>query len=248
MSKRFTCTDKWEDTWFSDLSSDMKLAWMYILDRCDHAGIWKRNFKNLRFHCHSEKTDDEITEIFSCRIIPFDNDKWFIPKFLKFQYPNGLNSNKPAIVGVRKRLIEADLLLIVKEWLGNDYLIINNDKPIIKDKDKDMVKDMVKDMDIVKDISKKKSIFIPPTLEEIKDYISKNNMSVNPDTFFKYFEAGNWVDSKGSRVKNWKQKIITWEGRNGHRNKVNSGKQSATPETEYEETKYGEADHIINID
>ncbi len=147
MPKRFTCTEKWEDNWFSDLDSDMKLAWIYILDRCDHAGIWKRNFKNLRFHCDSEKSDQEILAVFEGRFVEINNDKWLIPKFLKFQYPNGLNSNKPAIVGVRKRIIEEGLLEIINQQLSNDYLIISNDKVIIKDKDKDMVKEkvMVKD-------------------------------------------------------------------------------------------------------
>ena len=29
--------------------------------------------------------------------------------------------------------------------------------------------------------------------------------------FFDYYEVNNWIDNKGNKVKNWKQKIITWE-------------------------------------
>ncbi len=57
----------------------------------------------------------------------------------------------------------------------------------------------------------KKKIFIPPTLEEIKAYIAEKNLSVNPEKFFNYFDVGKWVDSKGNKVKNWKQKLLTWE-------------------------------------
>ena len=57
--------------------------------------------------------------------------------------------------------------------------------------------------------------FSPPSIEEIEEYIAKNNYHVNAETFLKYFTEGNWVDSKGNKVRNWKQKIITWEGRNG---------------------------------
>ena len=32
--------------------------------------------------------------------------------------------------------------------------------------------------------------------------------------FFNYFDVGNWIDSNGNKVKNWKQKLITWESRN----------------------------------
>ena len=50
-----------------------------------------------------------------------------------------------------------------------------------------------------------------PTLEEVEEYCKKRNSSVDAKTFYEYFETGNWVDSKGNKVKNWKQKIITWE-------------------------------------
>ena len=35
--------------------------------------------------------------------------------------------------------------------------------------------------------------------------------NVDPVKFFEYYEAGDWKDSKGSPVKNWKQKLISWE-------------------------------------
>lgn len=56
-----------------------------------------------------------------------------------------------------------------------------------------------------------KERFKKPTLEEVKEYCKQRNSSVNPNVFYEYFETGNWVDSKGNKVKNWKQKIITWE-------------------------------------
>lgn len=57
----------------------------------------------------------------------------------------------------------------------------------------------------------KKSHFIPPTIEEVRAYCRERNSSVDPDKFFEYFQTGNWKDSKGNPVKNWKQKVITWE-------------------------------------
>ena len=55
-----------------------------------------------------------------------------------------------------------------------------------------------------------KERFKKPSLEEIEQYITENKMNVNPQTFYKYFTESNWVDSNGKKVKNWKQKIITW--------------------------------------
>lgn len=58
-----------------------------------------------------------------------------------------------------------------------------------------------------------------PTLEEIKDYcLNVRHNKVDYQYFYDYFTEGNWIDSKGNKVKNWKQKIITWEKRN-HREK-----------------------------
>ncbi|MDR2182813.1 MAG: hypothetical protein LBE55_01430, partial [Clostridiales bacterium] len=55
--------------------------------------------------------------------------------------------------------------------------------------------------------------FIPPTLEEVTEYCQKRGNNINPGRFIDFFEASGWIDSKGNKVKNWKQKIITWEGR-----------------------------------
>ena len=63
-----------------------------------------------------------------------------------------------------------------------------------------------------KDIEKKpQKRFAPPTLDDVKAYCLERKNNVDPQKFFDYFSASNWVDSKGNPVRNWKQKIITWE-------------------------------------
>lgn len=57
----------------------------------------------------------------------------------------------------------------------------------------------------------KKKVFTPPTLEEVRAYAIERHSSVDPVRFFEFFNAGGWIDSKGNKVKNWKQKFITWE-------------------------------------
>ena len=58
--------------------------------------------------------------------------------------------------------------------------------------------------------NKKERVFTPPTLEEVTAYVNENGLNVDPQKFFNYFTVGNWVDSKGNPVKNWKQKLLTW--------------------------------------
>lgn len=56
--------------------------------------------------------------------------------------------------------------------------------------------------------------FKKPSIEEIKAYCEERHNDVNPNKFYEYYEVNNWKDKDGKQVKNWKQKIITWEGRN----------------------------------
>ena len=64
----------------------------------------------------------------------------------------------------------------------------------------------------------KQKQFIPPTLEEIQAYCIERKNNVDAKKFYDYFNASEWHDSKGNKVKSWKQKIITWEN-NGFNNK-----------------------------
>lgn len=56
-----------------------------------------------------------------------------------------------------------------------------------------------------------KERFIKPTLEEVKAYCTQRNNKIDAQRFIDFYEANNWTDSKGNKVKSWKQKIITWE-------------------------------------
>lgn len=67
--------------------------------------------------------------------------------------------------------------------------------------------------------------FIPPSLDDVKKYVSDKKLSVNAENFYNFFTEGNWVDSNGKKVKNWKQKILTW---NGYSSKANKDPKKTT--------------------
>jgi biotin operon repressor len=64
--------------------------------------------------------------------------------------------------------------------------------------------------------------FAPPTLEEVAEYIKEKNLCVDAATFHQYFTESGWVDSRGRKVRNWKQKAITWHSHG--KGKTNGGK------------------------
>jgi len=56
---------------------------------------------------------------------------------------------------------------------------------------------------------KKKRNFIPPTLDEVISYFEKNNYPKElAERAYKYYNEGEWKDSNGKPVSNWKQKVI----------------------------------------
>lgn len=50
-----------------------------------------------------------------------------------------------------------------------------------------------------------------PTLSEVISYVKERGSNVDPHKFYDYFNEGGWIDSQGKKVRNWKQKLITWE-------------------------------------
>lgn len=48
-----------------------------------------------------------------------------------------------------------------------------------------------------------------PSLSEITAYVDSRNSTVDPKKFFDYYELTNW-----DKIKNWKQKLLTWESYN----------------------------------
>lgn len=127
MSKRFTATNKWEDPWFFNLTSGQKLFWIYLLDRCDHAGIWLVNMQLVKFYL------GEIPDLFpfNGRYEAISDEKWFIPKFIEFQYGELRDDSRT----------HASVIAILKKqgvWEGYARSIHT---PMDKDKAKDKAKD-----------------------------------------------------------------------------------------------------------
>lgn len=134
MAKRFTDTGKWQDLWFQELPCHYKLLWLYVLDNCDHAGIWKVNMRLASYHVGKEISEVEALEIFAGRIQNFKDGYWYLTKFVKFQY--GGFKNDAVGKSVQKILITNNLHGAT-EGLARGY---QAPKDKAKDKDKVRVK------------------------------------------------------------------------------------------------------------
>lgn len=55
----------------------------------------------------------------------------------------------------------------------------------------------------------KKKLFIPPTFNEVLAYFTEKGYSEeSAKRAYDYYEAGQWSDSRGTKIKNWKQKMV----------------------------------------
>lgn len=89
--------------------------------------------------------------------------------------------------------------------------------------------------------SKKKRVFTPPTLEDVKKYISDNPelKNVDPNTFWKGFNDGGWIDTQGKPVRNWKMKLRTWSNYGSSKSKTQRATNRPTDYAE-QESKFGQ--------
>ena len=58
-----------------------------------------------------------------------------------------------------------------------------------------------------------KKEFVPPTQEEVTEYVIENQLVINPKDFIDYYSIRDWHDSQGTKVSNWKNRILDWHSR-----------------------------------
>ncbi len=128
-NKILTDRNKWEDPWFAELDPILKLLWLFLIDRCDNAGVWSVNKKMAEFVIKSTIDWEAAKVTFNGRVVEISADKWFIPKYLKFQYPQGLTENSNYTSGVIKKLNDLGLSSRVERMYGRGFLGLGKSRP-----------------------------------------------------------------------------------------------------------------------
>ncbi len=105
MAYRFTNTEKWNDSWFSELKQFEKLLFIYLCDNCDIAGFYEINFKRIASDLDTKNNIISAALLGLNRglIISESNDCLYIRNFLKHQKNLPLNEKNNAHLGIIKR-------------------------------------------------------------------------------------------------------------------------------------------------
>lgn len=149
MAKRFIDTGLFDDEWFSDLKPESKMFWIYYLTKCDHAGLLKFNKKLIEFQTGIKSLDTVLKELGE-RLVKVNEQLFFCPKFIKFQYPDFPKSN------VKQQASAIELLIKNGLWDSetNNFKELNNSKETVT---QDLPKSHVNGNDTVNVDKEKKS-------------------------------------------------------------------------------------------
>ena len=191
MAKRFVDTGIFRKRWIRQLDPNMKLFWVYLLTDCDHAGIWEVDIERAAFQLGVKLDEQTILKTFNRKIVPFKDGKWFLPKFIEYQYGE-LNEKVNAHKSVIKLLTKYGLN-VQNQQLPNSCPTVKSTHLTVMDIDKDKDKD--------KDNKKKGK---KEQLEEIKLNLpnySKDFPHLNIKWYYDSFV--DYLDSNDKRYKNY---------------------------------------------
>ena len=173
MAKRFTDTDKWKKPFIRSLDAPYKLLWFYILDDCNHAGIWEVDMEVASLRTGEKLSELYALEVFGDRIQKISDSKWFIPDFISFQYGE-LNEKNRVHFSIIQILKKYKIKHLTSPLQGAKY----------KDKDKEQDKDMDKDKE-QDSFGKSENLLIIPQMMFIfkkhnPKYLSDKNKDFKP--------------------------------------------------------------------
>lgn len=111
-------------------------------------------------------------------------------------------------------------IIVIKHWKMHNYIQKDRYKPTDYMEEKSMLglkRNGAYTLDeskmvsrCIDDINQKLSGFKKPTIKEVRKFCAERNSSVEADSFYRYFDAKNWMHGK-ERLVDWKEEIISWE-------------------------------------
>lgn len=206
MTIRFTLAEKWQDKWFRQLSAAEKLLFLYICDNCNLAGIWEIDIEQAAFSIGFDLGAMQGAFKGLARGYEQLNETHiWVKNFLKHQRNLPLNPNNAAHASI------INLLLPYKSLSENILQLLSTEQ--IKGLTRGLQSPLSISISkgISKSNSKGKKKFKPPTLKEVELYLKDNPelTGVTARDFWKGYDDGNWEDTRGNPVRNWKLKLRT---------------------------------------
>lgn len=206
----------------------MKLLWFYILDDCDHAGIWEVDLEVASIRIGESFTYEEAFIALGQKITPIGRNKWFIADFIFFQYGELSEKNRmhQSVIGVLNKYN----IPIVKGHVSPFRGAKEQEQEKEEDKDKDKVKES--DPEFFGTVNpsadpRETKLIVFEELFSDEIYVEQLAMTHRGKNIKQAFEECYTHHANAPNppreLWEWKQKLNTWlsNTRNGHSKKTN---------------------------
>lgn len=213
MAKRYISTELISEDWYLELSSEVKLFFVYATLKCDHAGFLKVNLRAFNALHETALTAPEILEAVNeekTRFRVISDRLWLLEDFIPFQYGNSLNPNN--------RVHASIISLFEKHGVSLDTIKgLDRGSGGVKDKDKEKDKD--EDIDTGETVThtrENRPEDPADVAEQMKRWLMQNDIQpeqfdVSPvaDKFFNHYETNGWKRN-GTPVYKWIPLVSLW--------------------------------------
>jgi|TARA_R110002074_G_scaffold194588_1_gene360659 hypothetical protein len=179
MAKRYIDTKLWDKTWFRRLEVWQKSVWLYLITRCDHAGIIDFDSDSFNFHLKTKYGSEAYLKLFKQfedKVVLYEeNTKIWVKTFVEYQYGglDNLNPNVRPQKAVIDRLIAQGLLdkdtmvfTVVESFALND---VSKGEKILKAYKPELLKRFDSSVDVDNEIEKMID-YIKQSGKRYKDY------------------------------------------------------------------------------
>jgi hypothetical protein len=197
--KRFVDTDMMLRPWFRSLKPRLKCLWLWMLTRCDMAGVLDMDWGLASFAIGEECTEMDL-DAMNGNVQVISGTKIWLTGFIRFQYGELSESSK-----VHQGVLRVMASHGIEYHKGIDRLSGVENTP----KDKDI--DKAKDKDNQGDARGKQ--FEPPHSSEVSEYCKEKGIRIDAVAFCAFYASKGWMVGK-TKMKDWKAAVIGWDRRN----------------------------------
>ena len=199
----------WQDPFIIELTPEEKYFYLYLMTnsktkQCGCYEISKRVMV-LETGYNNETIDKLIGKFIDYGKVEYSEETNEILLLNWLQY----NSYKSPKV---KSCIENELMEIKHQPFA-DYLIYRLSIDYDRSIDTEPQKEEEEEKEETKEKAKRAK-FTPPSIDEIKQYCSDRNNSINAEQFHNFYSAKGWMVGK-NKMKDWRAAVRTWEQRDG---------------------------------
>ncbi len=198
----------WQDPFIMELTPEEKYFYIYLMtnSKTKQCGCYELPKRIMEFETgYNRETVDKLLD----RFIEYGKIKYddvtheiLLLNWLKYNPVNNINIEK--CVNKEMELIKSDDLLGILKGLVRGLHTPTKKEEQEEEQEEEEIP-----------AKKKTSRFIPPSINEIKEYCNKRNNRINAETFHDFYSAKGWMVGK-NKMKDWKAAVRTWEQRDNN--------------------------------